>query len=247
MISESEEDKNKYTSPTSSTYNDNNISSIRAILNSSDKIDKLKSMNYDEILSKYYINISPPKINSLFPNINPESVEKEKDITGNNIINSLINIKNLTSSSDKKCLCKKKKRDRSKIKKNSRSQNHGLGLLLNFDVQDSEILYYPYELNTEQDQYIIYLYSIKLSNEDKISSHGFIFSLNLCKDFPLIKLISPDNHEKYYFVPLLQNGNKIEINWEKIRNCIFIGSGKIENIPREENIIEGDENNYIKI
>ena len=162
-------------------------------------INELKISNYDELISRMYINF----------NLNEDSLNTN-DLNESNI-RILTNIYNKISGNTN---------SKEKKKKNNKSNKDGMGLLLSLDIKESLLLYYPYTIIKNKDNETIFkcfLYSINISISNDYNNIGFIFPFNLGESFK-IKLINRKNHQIIYAI--IKKEKELELNNEQMLNIL---------------------------
>lgn len=167
-------------------------------INSLNYINELKTSNYDQLISRMYINF----------NLDEDSLN-ENDLTESNI-RILTNIYNKISGNNS---------SKEKKKKNNKGNKDGMGLLLSLDVKEPLLLYYPYTyINKDNNIFFkCFLYSINISINNDYNNIGFIFPISLGESFK-IKLINRKNHQIMYAI--LKKEKIIELIQEQMINIL---------------------------
>ena len=170
-------------------------------LDSLKTINKLKSSNYDELMSKICINF-----------------DLREDCLSNNDLNEN-NITILTNLYNK---LNGKSNGKEKKKKGNKPNKDGMGLLLSLDVSEAALLYQSYKNNNQNNikYFESYLYSIKIDtpNEDNVNKYiGFIFPINLGESFK-IKLINRKKGQINYAE--IKKEKKVELTYEQMKHII---------------------------
>lgn len=166
-------------------------------------INSKRSKNYDSILSKICLSVSIAEKDQ-YENLSDEQISLLKDVYNK-----------LTSNNNNPNKEKKKKNN-----KNNRGNKDGMGLLLSLDVKEPLILYNAYKEVIKKDipNYECYLYSINISENEKLNNHGFIFPINIGQIFR-IKLVDRKNRKIIYAD--ISKEKKIYIDSELMENVII--------------------------
>ena len=170
-------------------------------LDSLKTINKLKSSNYDELMSKICINF---------------------DLRENCLSNNNLNENNITILTNLYNKLNGKSNGKEKKKKGNKPNKDGMGLLLSLDVSEAALLYQSYKNNNQNNikYFESYLYSIKIDtpNEDNVNKYiGFIFPINLGESFK-IKLINRKKGQINYAE--IKKEKKVELTYEQMKHII---------------------------
>ena len=161
-------------------------------------INKLKSPNYNAIISEVY-----------------QEIDLEEDNDDNNEVDeikaSMLN-EILKKLPDNKISKEKKKKGNKPVK-------DGMGLLLSLDVTEPALLYHSYyNYSTPNNKFFeVYLYSINISAIEQNPNYGFIFPIDFGKKYR-IKLYNRKSRKITYAEIIKEK--KFELNWHQMMDVL---------------------------